>query len=132
MSKIFTLSEAVMIAIHAMVIVAKSKTQINADQIAVKLEASRHHVAKVMQRLVKDKMLVSQRGPTGGFLLNKKPQEIKMYDIFTSIEGKIEEVHCLMEIKICPNDKCIFGKFAHKLTSDFKKYLEESTLKDFM
>ncbi len=132
MSKVFAMSEAAMIGIHSMVLIAKSKEQVNADIIAEKLNASRHHVAKVLQRLVKENLLTSQRGPSGGFLLSKRPQDISIYKIFTSLEGEIEESHCMMNVNICPNEKCLFGKFGQKMTSDFKKFLESNSLKDYM
>jgi Rrf2 family protein len=132
MSKVFALSDAVLIGMHSMVLIADSKEQLNADKIAERLEASRHHVAKVLQRLVKSNLLTSQRGPTGGFELNKKPQDISLYDIFVCIEGEIEESHCMLDVKVCPNNKCLLGKFGSKATADFIKYLKENKLKDYL
>ena len=132
MSKVFALSEAALIGIHSMVLIAKSKEQLNAIQISERLSASKHHVAKVLQRLVKDNYLTSQRGPTGGFVLNTKANEITLYDIYTCIEGEIEDSHCMIDVKVCPNEKCIFGKFGNKITNDFRKHLESTSLKEYL
>ena len=50
MSKIVTLSEAASIALHSMVLIARSEEKLNVGQIAEKIDSSKHHVAKVMQR----------------------------------------------------------------------------------
>ena len=67
MSRIVCLSEAGSIAIHSMVLIARSKEIMNVINIAKATEASKHHVAKVLQRLVKEGYLTSNRGPKGGF-----------------------------------------------------------------
>lgn len=48
--------------------------------IAERLNASGHHLAKVMRRLVKLGMIESQRGPRGGFTLRVPAEEIKLRD----------------------------------------------------
>lgn len=128
MSKIFNLSDASSIAIHAMVLVAKTKTSINVLQIADATSTSKHHVAKVMQRLVKDGFLASQRGPTGGFTLNKPASEISFLQIYESIEGKIQLSQCMFDTPVCPMDKCIMSNITHKMSTEFVDYLKSQTL----
>jgi Rrf2 family protein len=128
MSKIVSLSEAGSIAIHAMVIIAKKNKMVNVTEISEETGSSKHHVAKVMQRLVKDKYLSSTRGPSGGFKLLIDPKEISLLDIYESIEGKIELSECIMENAICPFNKCIIDNIGKKLTSDFITYLKDQTL----
>lgn len=72
MSKIVTLSEAASIALHSMVLIAKSETKLNVNQISEAIDSSKHHVAKVMQRLAKEDFVASNRGPSGGFVLKRE------------------------------------------------------------
>lgn len=60
MSKIFTLSEAGSIAIHSMVLIARSNDSLNVIKIAELTGSSKHHVAKVLQRLAKEDFLELQ------------------------------------------------------------------------
>jgi Rrf2 family protein len=69
MSKIVTMSEAASIAVHAMVLIARSEKNINVNQLSELTGASKNHIAKVMQRLVKQNLIKSTRGPSGGFVL---------------------------------------------------------------
>lgn len=128
MSKLFALSEASSIAIHAIVLVAKSEGLINVNQIAEATHTSRHHVAKVMQRLAKDNFISSTRGPSGGFILKKKPEEINFLDIYESIEGKAEIAHCLFQAPVCPMDKCLMNNITAKISKEFIDYLKSQSL----
>lgn len=132
MSKIITLSEASSIAIHAMVLIAKSETNLNVNKIAELTGASRNHLAKVMQRLVKDKYVKSTRGPLGGFILIKPASEISMLDIYQSIEGEIISAKCPLDRPICPFSKCLMGGIIFELTDKFKDYLKEQKLSDYL
>ncbi len=107
MSRIVTISEAASLAIHAMVLIARSEQSLNVTHIAQQIGASRNHLAKVMQRLVKDGFVKSTRGPAGGFVLNKKPEEITLLSIYESIEGTIELSGCPLDHKICAIGQCL-------------------------
>ena len=57
MSNILALSEAATIGLHSMVLIAKSAEKLNANQIADHIGSSKHHVAKIMQRLAKENFI---------------------------------------------------------------------------
>ena len=105
MAHVIQFSEASFIALHGMVIVAQSDELVNVIKISERLNSSKHHVAKVMQRLVKDGYLYSHRGPTGGFTLKVPANKITLLELYESIEGKIEIGECPMDNPVCP-----FGK----------------------
>jgi len=132
MAKILTISDAAFIALHGVILVARSENNFNVRHIAEETGMSRHHVAKVMQRLVKDNILTSSRGPNGGFVLKRKPEEITFLEIFESIEGKIEVADCPLDKKICKFGLCIFNNITSKMTLQFKNYLAEQTLDKYL
>ena len=133
MSKLVSLSEAASIGIHSMVLIARSEEKIiNVNRIAELTGASRHHIAKILQRLVKDKYLDSNRGPGGGFILNKEPSEINLLDIYECIEGQVEINECPLDRRICPFDKCITGNILNKITGELKSYLQKQTLDKYL
>ena len=132
MAHVIQFSEAAFIALHGMVIVAKADELVNVVKISEQLNSSKHHVAKVMQRLVKDGYLTSHRGPTGGFALRIPPEDITLLELYESIEGRIVVGNCPMDNPVCPFDKCIFNNVTSKLTNDFIDYMKSQTLKDFI
>ncbi len=132
MSKVFSLSEAGSIAIHSMVLIAMADSKLNVIKISERTGSSKHHVAKVLQRLVKDDFLVSNRGPHGGFKLKRPAGEINLLEIYESIEGKIEITECPMENPICPFDKCLMGNIINDMTQGFKDYMGGQWLTDYL
>ena len=132
MPRIIQLSEAATIGLHSMIIIARSKEIINANKISELTGASKNHLAKVLQRLVKANFLYSSRGPTGGFLLKKKPEEITILAVYEAIEGNIESAGCPMEQKTCPFDKCLVGNIVKKLTDDIVANFKKQTLKNYL
>ena len=132
MAKVFTLSEAASIALHGIILIAQEKEGLNVLKIAERTDTSKHHVAKVMQRLVKAGYLSSQRGPSGGFILRKNPAEINFLEIYEVIEGPIEVADCPMDKKICPFDKCLMDNVTNKMTLDFKDYLKNQTVNKYL
>jgi Rrf2 family protein len=129
MSKIVSLSEAASIALHAMILVGRSKgSSVNVDQIAEATGSSRHHVAKVMQRLAKDGYVGSFRGPNGGFYLLRSENDISLLEIYESIEGKITPNTCPVEKQVCNFNQCFFNNITYDLTIQFQKYMREQKL----
>ena len=132
MANIINFSEAASIGIHGMILIAKSDKPLNAIQLSEKLNKSKHHIGKVLQRLVKEGFLDSYRGPTGGFTLKADPSKVKLLDIYSAIEGKIVVKRCEQHHKICPVDKCIFDNVTSKMTEDFIKHMDNEILINYI
>jgi Rrf2 family protein len=132
MSKIVQLSEAVSIAIHSMVLIAKAEGKINVNKIAEETGASKNHLAKVMQRLVKQGLLSSNRGPAGGFILKKAASKITLLEIYECIEGPIESDKCPQNKDVCHFSKCLMGGILKKVTNEFIEHFKSHTIQDFI
>lgn len=132
MSRIVQLSEASTIGLHSMVLIARSKDIINVNKIAELTGASKNHLAKVMQRLVKAGFLKSTRGPTGGFVLKKLPSEITILNIYEAIEGVIETEGCPLDQPICPFDKCLLGNIIRETSENIRDNFKNVTLQEYM
>ena len=132
MSKVVSISEAASIALHGMIIIARSDKNVNVLDIAEATQTSKHHVAKVMQRMVKQGYLSSQRGPTGGFIIKKDPAEITLLEIYEAIEGEIELTKCYLDKQICPFNKCFMDSLTYDLSVMFKDYMKKQTLDKYI
>ena len=132
MAKIVSYSEAASIGMHGMVLVARAGETINVQKIAEVTGSSRHHVAKVMQRLVKEGFLISNRGPSGGFNLNIEPEKITLLQIYEAIEGQVKVISCPHEKQVCPFDKCLLGSVVSNMTQTFRDHLSTNSLADLM
>lgn len=132
MANIVNFSDAASIGIHGMIEIAKSDKPLNAIQLSEMTGYSKHHIGKILQRLVKVGMLKSFRGPTGGFLLRKNPDDILLYDIYVAIEGEVEYEECPLERHNCPIKKCIRKKVVNKLAQEFVDYMKSYTLLEYI
>jgi len=61
-------------------------------------------LTKILQPLIKDGIVGSQRGVGGGFYLAKAPAEITLLDIVKSQEGPVYLNQCLVEGESCERE----------------------------
>ncbi len=132
MPKVINFSNAMTIGVHSLIILARKDKPMNAIQLAERIGSTKFHVAKVLQRLVKDGILTSMRGPTGGFSMIKPPSEITIFDLYRSIEGEIDYGECNHTNPVTPIDKCIRETIVKKMTIDFVNYLKDHTIAHYM
>lgn len=58
-------------------------------------------LGKILQNLVKQKVLVSTKGPNGGFGLGKKSTDISLYEIVKIVDGEDFFKNCLLGMQPC-------------------------------
>ncbi|MCX8118484.1 MAG: Rrf2 family transcriptional regulator [Desulfobacterota bacterium] len=56
---------------------------------------SPRYIEQIFQKLKKGGIISSKRGPSGGYFLKKKPEEITIGDIIRITEGEINPVACV-------------------------------------
>lgn len=54
---------------------------------------------RILRKLLLSGLIDSVRGPKGGYVLAKAPQDITLYDVYTAISGEMIISHCLEEQK---------------------------------
>ena len=79
-------------------------------------------LTKILQPLIKDGIVGSQRGVGGGFYLAKEPAEITLLDIIKSQEGPVYLNQCLIEKGSCERE---FFCPVHGAWVDASRALEE-------
>jgi Rrf2 family protein len=132
MTKILAISEANVISFHAMALIAISEISINTHDIAEISGASKHHAAKVLQRLVKKGLLGSTRGPSGGFYLKKHAEDIFLIEILEALEGEVTVNDCPIDNAICPFGSCLMGGICTEVGNKLMDYLRSHTLHDMI
>ena len=129
MANLIKISEAASLGLHTMAILAnRQEGRATSQEIAGLLGASVHHLAKVMQRLVRAGLVDSTVGPRGGFVLAKPAGRIKLLDIYEVIEGPLGKPECLLADQICSGDDCLLGDLVHRLNGEIRTYLKQTTL----
>ncbi len=74
------------------------------DEIAREIDAPRFYAAKILQRLVRQGFLKSQKGKGGGFYFDPDEPELTLKDIIVSTEGDKTLVGCGFGMKHCNSE----------------------------
>lgn len=61
-------------------------------------------LTKILQPLIKQGIVGSQRGVGGGFYLIKDPEEVTLLDVVRAEEGPLYLNHCIAQEGICAKD----------------------------
>jgi Rrf2 family protein len=111
-SNLFHVSEAANLALHAMALLAGTGERlIRTQDIAHRLKASTHHLAKVMAALERAGLVQGVRGPSGGYRLARVAERVALKEIFEAIEGPVRVGKCMFGMPVCGGRDCILGGF---------------------
>jgi len=131
MQNILKFSKATYIATHGLVLLARSYPKSKSALVLAKeLDSSVNHLAKIFQKLVKAKIVLSKTGPTGGFTL--KNFDINFLEIFTIVEQDISIYGCPFQNEKCVFKECIFEDKFKKISYDMLKQLENMNIKNYL
>jgi Rrf2 family protein len=70
-------------------------------ELTKKVQIPYHFLAKILQDLTYKGLLVSQKGPTGGFALAKSSKQITLFDIVDAIDGSGFTQNCVLGFPEC-------------------------------
>jgi len=130
MPSVMKISEAASLALHTMALLADSPgVWISLREIAEALGVSENHLAKVLQRLVRRGLLVSTRGPRGGFRLAVEPERVTLLDVYEAIEGPYRVRGCMFAHPRCEGE-CIVGGLIGSVNRQVKETLANASLSD--
>ena len=124
-------------AVMAMADLAKSnvKEPTNLTEISLRQGISIDYLEQLFLKLRKNNLVQSARGPSGGYVLSKPPEEIKLLSIISAVDEKIKTVKCRKELKKGCNGKsikCITHNLWDDLEIHINKFFEENTLSDIL
>ncbi len=90
-------------------------------------------LAKILQVLVRHKILLSLKGPNGGFSLMKDPREISLLDIVNAIDGTDIFTNCIMHNGSCLSsietlNKCPLHDDYNKIRKNLIKLFSTRTI----
>jgi Rrf2 family iron-sulfur cluster assembly transcriptional regulator len=126
-------------ALRAVVNMAKTSggKPVPIKKISEEEEISAEFLEQICFRLKKAGIIRSVRGPGGGFLLNREPGDISMYDIFRAV-GEGSEIasctpSCEKDFGVCHRkDKCYVHPTWNRLSREVAELLNNYTIKTIM
>jgi Rrf2 family protein len=122
------------IAIKAVIYLAskfESREKASIKAIAEFIDASEHTVGKMLQTLVKEKVINSAKGPTGGFFITAKQKSQPIINIVEAIDGKNVFNQCGLGLSKCSSTHPCPIHDDYKAVRDlFEKICKERKISD--
>ena len=111
------------------------KKPINLSEISIRQGISISFLEQIFLKLKNKDLVQSLRGPSGGYILNKSPEEIKLSNIIEAVDEKVKTLRCKKDSKKGCNGKsikCITHDLWAELEHHIMYFFEKNTLKDIV
>ena len=108
---------------------------ISLRDISLRQSISLDYLEQIFFKLKKNQIVKSVRGKQGGYVLNKKPNEIKLTNIFHAVDEKVKTVQCNKDSKKGCNNKvtkCITHNLWDELENHINGFFEKKSLEDLL
>ncbi|MFP4365166.1 MAG: RrF2 family transcriptional regulator [Spirochaetia bacterium] len=124
-------------AVRAMInlCINENGSPISIKSIAQQEEISPEFLEQIFFKLKKSGIISSTRGPGGGFRLNKKMEEITIYELFDAVEEGLQFTPCTncSTSEVCNKvSTCVSHILWRKISTSLIKDLENTSLADLM
>ena len=126
------LTKASEYALLSLIYIAQKDAPSDVDTMSGELEISKSFLAKILQNLAREGILVSFKGANGGFMLAQKPEEISIKRVIESAEKrKMAVFECSISADSCASSKsgmCQIWPMFSALQSKIDDFLDTITL----
>ena len=108
------LTQAADYAVRAMIHLAglPQATRVTLPDLASAIGSPAQFLSKVLQQMVKARLVVSQRGGGGGFQLAVDPEQVSLFQVVEAIEGPTALNRCLIAGHSCNRQSWCAAHFA--------------------
>jgi Rrf2 family protein len=109
------------------------KRYVQVEEIASSLVVPRHFMGKILKRLAKEKVLLSIKGPSGGFTLNAHTMQMPLMDLIIITDGIQIFNTCVMRVKECNAlNPCPMHSHMDSVKAELKSILSDTTVGDLL
>jgi len=130
------LSNTCKYALRALIYLGKFSTKenrIGIKKISCDLNLSSPFMGKILQNLVKQKLLISSKGPNGGFALARDAADISLWEVVTKVDGEDFFTSCLISLEPCKTHDpskplCPVHAQYKKLQQEIRSFFQQTTL----
>ena len=124
-------------AVMAMADLAKTDNQKPTPlaEISIRQGISILYLGQLFLKLKKNDLVQSSRGPSGGYILSRAPEEIKLSSIIDAVDENVKTLKCKKNSKKGCNGKsvkCITHNLWDELEHHINNFFEKNTLKDIL
>lgn len=120
-------------AMRLLMFAAAQDRQITIEEAAQVFDISRNHLMKIATALTRAGYLKAVRGRSGGLILGKLPDKIRLGDVVRATESDFALVECFSSDNQCViTRRCRLKRIVHEALDAFTATLDRYTLADLM
>jgi Rrf2 family protein len=110
------------------------KGPLTIKEIAKRQDVSTSYLEQLLNKLRKSKLITSRKGPGGGYVINRKPEDISVGMILNSLEGPVAIAQCLdPSAKGCKRvEGCVTRLLWKSLGEKIEDFLDTINLNDLL
>ena len=101
---------------------------VSAKRIAEEFAIPPELLAKILQRLAKRRLITSQNGPKGGYVLARPQSEISVGQVVRALEGPINIVSCFDHAGCPQEERCNLRRPVQKIQAAISQMLDSMSL----
>ena len=108
---------------------------VSLNDISLRQNISLSYLEQLFSKLKNSKLVKSVRGPSGGYILDKNPKDIKLSNIIFAVDEKVKTLNCKKDSKKgCngKNTKCITHNLWDDLEQHINTFFENKSLSDLL
>ena len=106
---------------------------VSLNDISLRQNISLSYLEQLFSKLRNEKLVKSVRGPSGGYILEKNPKEIRISNIIFAVDEQVKTLNCKRESKKGCNGKtikCITHNLWDDLENHINNFFEKVSLND--
>jgi Rrf2 family protein len=127
------LSQTAIYALKATLCLAEAEApgRLRVDDIAARLDVPRNYLSKILHTLARHGVLLSARGPRGGFQLARPAADLSLAEVLERIDGLPEESGCLLGRPVCSDaNPCAAHDRWKAVSVALKRFFSETSVAD--
>jgi len=97
---------------------------VSLNDISLRQNISLSYLEQLFSKLKNENLVKSIRGPSGGYVLEKNPKDIKISNIIFAVDEQVKTLNCKKESKKGCNGKTV-KCITHDLWDDLEKHIND-------
>ncbi|MEE8448654.1 MAG: Rrf2 family transcriptional regulator [Thermodesulfobacteriota bacterium] len=102
------------------------------DSISQREQISIAYLEQLFIKLRRKKLVKSVRGPGGGYLLTRGPEQIKIGEIVEAVEEPLTPVACVDDSYCTRSDRCVTQQVWRELGEKIREFLNSLTVDELV